>query len=264
MPPLYARPRHAAPRNHAKVKAALVPAVLVASTGSALGGLAVSASAQTTPTAVTAAATSPTAEQTLLAVDVEAAARELALQRDAARASRDRARGEAKAAELAAAAEAARLAEEARKAEEARVAEEARKAAEAARLAEANKTVRPATGRLTSSYGPRWGRMHRGLDIAAGSGAPIYAAAAGTVVSAGWEGGYGRAVRIEHPDGSQTLYAHNSSLLVRRGQRVAAGQQIAREGATGNVTGIHLHFEVRVNGEYVNPRDWLRRRGAQL
>jgi len=246
LPPLYARPRHAAPRTHAKVKAALVPAVLVASTGSALGGLAVSASAESTKTAVVAA--SNEVDRTLLAVDVEAEQLELARAREAVRASRDRQRGEAKAAELAAAAEAAR------------VAEEARKAAEAAKP----KYARPGTGRITSAFGPRWGRLHTGLDIAAGMGAPIMAAAAGTVISSGNEGGYGYAVRIQHPDGTTTLYAHNSRLLVRAGQKVEAGQQIAKEGSSGNSTGPHVHFEVRIGGKPIDPRDWLRDRGVNI
>ena len=124
--------------------------------------------------------------------------------------------------------------------------------------------ARPGIGALTSSYGRRWGRLHAGIDIAAGPGAPIRAAAAGTVRSAGNEGGYGRAVRIVHPDGTETLYAHNSSLLVSAGEKVKAGQQIAREGSSGNVTGPHLHFEVRINGGPVDPAAWLRKRGVSV
>lgn len=259
MPPLYARPRHAAPRDTTKIRAALVPAVLVASTGSALGGLAAGASADDGAVrATTVAAGAPTT------VDVGAllAERQLVVEQDAARASRSRALADRQAADAAAAADAARVAAEA---EAARVAaEQAAAQAEAARLAAQPQAVIPGTGRLTSAYGPRWGRMHRGLDIAAGTGAPIRAAAAGTVISAGWEGGYGRAVRIRHPDGSETLYAHNSSLLVSRGQKVVAGQQIAKEGATGNVTGPHVHFEVRIGGANVNPRTWLRERGVTI
>lgn len=254
MPPLYARPRHAAPRDTTKIRAALVPAVLLASTGSALGGLAAGASADGRVLRVTTAASS------LPELDVQAmqANRNLVVEQSEARASRDRARDEAEAA--AAAAEAARVAEEARKAEEARLAAEA----EAARIAALPKYARPGTGRITSSFGPRWGRMHSGLDIASGAGNRISAAAAGTVMSAGWEGGYGYAVRIKHDDGTVTLYAHNASLTVSKGQRVEAGQQIAREGSTGNSTGPHVHFEVRIGGNAVNPRTWLRERGVNM
>jgi murein DD-endopeptidase MepM/ murein hydrolase activator NlpD len=258
LPPLYARPRHAAPRNHAKVKAALVPAVLVASTGSALGGLAVSASAgtHTQPQAVTAAAA--VADPSQIAVDLQAEAAELAAQREEVRASRDRQRGLSKAAALAAAAEAARVAEEQRKAAEAAAAEAARQAAEASRP----KYARPGVGRVTSGFGTRWGRLHAGLDIAAGVGSPVMAAADGVVESARNEGGYGRCVRLRHADGTQTVYAHLSAFLVNPGEKVTAGEQIAREGNTGHSTGPHLHFEVRIGGAPVNPATWLRQRGA--
>ncbi len=113
----------------------------------------------------------------------------------------------------------------------------------------------PSKGVLTSGYGPRWGRMHRGIDIAAPIGTPIVAAAPGEVITAGWNsGGYGKLVKVRHPDGSMTLYAHNSRLLVRRGQKVEQGQQIAEMGSTGYSTGPHLHFEVHPNGRgAVNP-----------
>lgn len=124
--------------------------------------------------------------------------------------------------------------------------------------------VRPATGRLTSSYGRRWGRLHAGIDVAGRSGSPIRAVAEGTVLEAGWQGGYGRAVRVIHDDGTITLYAHMSSLSVRTGERVSAGERLGGEGATGNVTGVHLHFEVRINGTPVNPATWLRKRGVAL
>ncbi|HVM27093.1 MAG TPA: M23 family metallopeptidase, partial [Mycobacteriales bacterium] len=84
------------------------------------------------------------------------------------------------------------------------------------------------------------------------------------VVSAGWEGGYGKAVRIRHKDGTQTLYAHLSSISVGSGERVSAGQRIGREGSTGNSTGPHLHFEVRVGGNPVNPLRWLRNHGVAI
>jgi murein DD-endopeptidase MepM/ murein hydrolase activator NlpD len=118
-----------------------------------------------------------------------------------------------------------------------------------------NGYIWPAKGVLTSGYGWRWGRMHKGIDIAAPIGTPIVAAAPGVVVSAGWNsGGYGNLVELQHPDGSVTLYAHNNRILVRRGQEVAQGQQISEMGSTGRSTGPHLHFEVHPNGRgAVNP-----------
>ncbi|MBD0334425.1 MAG: peptidoglycan DD-metalloendopeptidase family protein [Cyanobacteria bacterium Co-bin13] len=117
----------------------------------------------------------------------------------------------------------------------------------------------PAQGVLTSGYGWRWGRMHQGVDIAGPVGTPIYAAATGTVVRSGWNsGGYGNLVDIRHPDGSMTRYAHNSRLLVRAGQEVRQGQQIAEMGSTGYSTGPHLHFEVHLPGSgTVNPVAYL-------
>ncbi|MBW4525564.1 MAG: peptidoglycan DD-metalloendopeptidase family protein [Phormidium tanganyikae FI6-MK23] len=113
----------------------------------------------------------------------------------------------------------------------------------------------PAKGTLTSPYGWRWGRMHKGIDIAAPVGTPIMAAASGKVVTAGWnDGGYGNLVEVKHADGSVTLYAHNSRLLVRVGQQVRQGQHIADMGSTGFSTGPHSHFEVHVPGRgAVNP-----------
>ncbi|WP_187329490.1 peptidoglycan DD-metalloendopeptidase family protein [Halomicronema hongdechloris] len=113
----------------------------------------------------------------------------------------------------------------------------------------------PARGTLTSGYGWRWGRMHRGIDVAGPVGTPIVAAADGTVERAGWNsGGYGNLVDIRHPDGSMTRYAHNSRLLVRTGQQVRQGQQIAEMGSTGRSTGPHLHFEIHLPGQgTVNP-----------
>jgi murein DD-endopeptidase MepM/ murein hydrolase activator NlpD len=120
----------------------------------------------------------------------------------------------------------------------------------------------PAKGVLTSGYGWRWGRMHKGVDIAAPIGTPIVAAAPGEVVFAGWNsGGYGNLVKIKHDDGSITLYAHNNRILVRTGQYVDQGQQISEMGSTGYSTGPHLHFEVHPNGgSAVNPIAYLPRR----
>ncbi|MGG6266309.1 peptidoglycan DD-metalloendopeptidase family protein [Leptolyngbya sp. AN03gr2] len=118
-----------------------------------------------------------------------------------------------------------------------------------------NGYIWPAKGVLTSPYGWRWGRMHKGIDIAAPVGTPIMAAAPGKVVTAGWnDGGYGKLVEVEHADGSVTLYAHNNRILVRVGQQVRQGQQIAEMGSTGFSTGPHSHFEVHLPGRgAVNP-----------
>lgn len=120
----------------------------------------------------------------------------------------------------------------------------------------------PAQGVLTSGYGPRWGRMHRGIDIAAPVGTPIHSAAAGVVEFSGWNsGGYGYMVDIRHPDGSMTRYAHNSRLLVRAGQEVDQGDQIAEMGSTGRSTGPHVHFEIHLPSQgAVNPAPLLARR----
>jgi murein DD-endopeptidase MepM/ murein hydrolase activator NlpD len=122
----------------------------------------------------------------------------------------------------------------------------------------------PAQGRVTSEFGPRWGTEHEGIDIGAGAGAPVRAAADGVVRRASWYGGYGNAVIIDHGGGVQTLYGHNASLDVRPGQRVSAGQAIAKVGSTGDSTGPHLHFEVEVDGRKVDPRPWLKERGVSL
>jgi murein DD-endopeptidase MepM/ murein hydrolase activator NlpD len=122
----------------------------------------------------------------------------------------------------------------------------------------------PTSGEVTSGFGPRWGTRHEGIDIAAGTGAPIRAATDGVVRKASWYGGYGNAVIIEHGGGVRTLYGHASQLLVRPGERVTAGQVIARVGSTGDSTGPHLHFEVEVGGKRVDPRPWLRERGITI
>jgi murein DD-endopeptidase MepM/ murein hydrolase activator NlpD len=120
----------------------------------------------------------------------------------------------------------------------------------------------PSKGVLTSGFGRRWGRMHKGIDIAAPVGTPIMASAPGEVISAGWNsGGYGNLVKVRHPDGSVTLYAHNSRILVRRGQKVDQGQQIAEMGSTGFSTGPHLHYEIHASGRGAqNPMAFLPRK----
>jgi murein DD-endopeptidase MepM/ murein hydrolase activator NlpD len=117
----------------------------------------------------------------------------------------------------------------------------------------------PSKGELTSGYGWRWGRMHRGIDIAAPIGTPVVAADDGTVTYAAFnDGGYGYLVEITHPNGSVTFYAHNDRILVREGQQVTQGQQISEMGSTGFSTGPHLHFEVHPTGKgSVDPMAFL-------
>ena len=115
----------------------------------------------------------------------------------------------------------------------------------------------PVSGPVTSGFGWRWGRMHEGIDIMVGEGTPVRAAAAGTVIHAGWLGGYGNLVVVDHGGGISTAYAHNSSYASSIGQSVAAGQVIAYSGNTGNSSGPHVHFEVRVNGSAVDPLGYL-------
>lgn len=121
------------------------------------------------------------------------------------------------------------------------------------------KFMYPINTRITSYYGPRWGRIHEGLDFAAPMGSPIKAVSSGRVVYSGWANGYGYVVIIEHQKGLRTLYAHNSKLLVRVGESVGRGEVISRSGNTGNSTGPHLHFEVQVNGRPENPLDYIHR-----
>ncbi|MDP4178080.1 MAG: M23 family metallopeptidase [Bacillota bacterium] len=116
----------------------------------------------------------------------------------------------------------------------------------------------PSKGDISSAFGMRWGRMHEGIDIAANNGNPICAAMDGTVSFAGWEDGYGNLVKIDHADGIQTLYGHASKLEVKEGQSVKTGDEIAKVGSTGDSTGPHVHFEVRLNGKAVNPVDYLK------
>ena len=111
--------------------------------------------------------------------------------------------------------------------------------------------------RLTSSFGERWGRQHSGLDLGMEEGAAIYAVKSGTVTCASFCDSYGNLVKIDHGDGMETYYAHCSRLDVVVGQQVETGQQIAAVGSTGNSTGPHLHFEVRIDGIAEDPAEWL-------
>lgn len=120
--------------------------------------------------------------------------------------------------------------------------------------------VKPMSGTITSRYGVS-SRLrkstHTGLDIAAKTGTPIKVVADGTVTSAKYSGAYGNLVKVDHGNGVETWYAHNSKMYVKAGQKVTAGDTIAAVGSTGNSTGPHLHLEIRVNGVHVNPQNYL-------
>ncbi|UGT45872.1 M23 family metallopeptidase [Nocardia yamanashiensis] len=122
----------------------------------------------------------------------------------------------------------------------------------------------PAKGAFTSGFGSRWGTFHQGIDIAGPLGSPIYAVAAGTVIDAGPAQGFGLWVRIRHDDGTISVYGHMYDFFVSVGERVPAGMQIARIGNRGDSTGPHLHFEIVVGGQHVDPAAWLAQRGLSL
>lgn len=115
----------------------------------------------------------------------------------------------------------------------------------------------PVSGPVTSPFGYRWGRLHAGIDIGVPYGTPIHAAASGTVVLAGWTGGYGNYTCIDHGGGLATCYGHQSSYAVSAGAQVSQGQVIGYVGNTGHSFGAHLHFEVRINGNPVDPLGYL-------
>ena len=118
----------------------------------------------------------------------------------------------------------------------------------------------PVTGTITSRYGANSSirsSSHTGLDIAAKTGTPINVVADGTVISAKYNGSYGNLVKVDHGNGVETWYAHTSKMYVTVGEVVKAGDVIAAVGSTGNSTGPHLHFEIRINGEHVNPQKYL-------
>lgn len=129
----------------------------------------------------------------------------------------------------------------------------------------------PVLGRISSPYGSRpnkpvggVGDFHNGTDIAAPCGQPVFAATGGKVIDAGYQGSYGNWVLIDHGNGVQTGYAHNSQLLVDPGQLVVAGEIIALVGTTGASSGCHVHFEARVDGDYVNAELFMNARGVSL
>ena len=116
----------------------------------------------------------------------------------------------------------------------------------------------PLRGPINSPYGSRGGSLHSGIDIGGGTGSSYSAAASGNVVAAGWGGGYGNMILIDHGNGVRTRYAHSSRLLVSIGQQVKQGQSIGLVGSTGHSSGPHLHFEVIINGSTVNPSSYFR------
>ena len=118
----------------------------------------------------------------------------------------------------------------------------------------------PVTGIISSRYGVSSSirsSTHTGLDIAASSGTPISVVSDGTVISAAYTGAYGNLVKVDHGNGVETWYAHTSKMYVTAGQSVKAGDIIAAVGTTGNSTGPHLHFEIRINGNHVNPQNYI-------
>ncbi len=118
--------------------------------------------------------------------------------------------------------------------------------------------VLPVTGYvITSGFGSRWGRNHNGIDLAVDSGTPVVASASGIVIQSGWNNSYGISVYIEHENGTVTRYAHLSEAGVSVGQVVEQNQIIGLSGSTGRSTGPHLHFEIRVNEQPVNPSNYL-------
>jgi murein DD-endopeptidase MepM/ murein hydrolase activator NlpD len=119
------------------------------------------------------------------------------------------------------------------------------------------KLIYPIRGKLTSRYGTRWGRLHKGIDLAAPTGTKIKAADGGKVIFSGYNGALGYTVKIDHGGGRVTVYGHCSKLHVKAGERVYQGQHIANVGNTGRSTGPHVHFEVHVNGKAKNPLNYL-------
>lgn len=120
------------------------------------------------------------------------------------------------------------------------------------------------TYHVTSLYGTRWGKLHAGVDLGASEGTPIYAAAAGIVTLSRWNGGYGYVVQIDHDGGITTIYAHASKLLAKEGQKVKAGDLIAKVGNTGHSYGAHLHYEIRIDGTPIEPTAFMKDHGVDI
>jgi murein DD-endopeptidase MepM/ murein hydrolase activator NlpD len=150
------------------------------------------------------------------------------------------------------------------KAETARLAEKRAALGSGSGASASGDVVRPATGRLTSTYGARGGEIHFGIDIANSIGTPILSAMAGEVIDSGPASGFGLWVRVRHDGGLITVYGHINESLVSVGQRVGAGEQIATMGNRGQSTGPHLHFEVHQDGAKIDPLPFLRSRGVSV
>jgi murein DD-endopeptidase MepM/ murein hydrolase activator NlpD len=116
----------------------------------------------------------------------------------------------------------------------------------------------------SSPFGIRWGQLHAGIDLAAPEGLPYKSIHSGKVIQAGYYGGYGYAVTVQNDDGTQVIYAHSRRVLVSVGDEVKAGQVIGQVGNTGNSYGTHLHLEIHVNGQPVDPIPFLRERGVDI
>ncbi|SCE93441.1 Peptidase family M23 [Micromonospora coriariae] len=117
---------------------------------------------------------------------------------------------------------------------------------------------------FNSPYGVRWGKMHTGVDLVVAEGTPYVAIHDGLVTKAGWFGGYGYAVIVQHADGSEAIYGHSSALSVKEGQRVKAGDQLGLVGQTGHAYGTHLHLEIHVKGEPIDPVPFLEDRRVDI
>lgn len=120
------------------------------------------------------------------------------------------------------------------------------------------KLLRPCKGTVSSPFGMRNGRLHKGMDIANNVGAPIYAAYDGVISYTGWISGYGKTIKVDHGNGLETIYAHCSTIKVKKDQQVKSGDKIGEVGSTGRSTGPHVHFEVRINGVPQNPAKYMK------
>ena len=117
---------------------------------------------------------------------------------------------------------------------------------------------------FSSPYGVQYGKMHGGIDLAAPEGTPYRAIHAGKVTKAGWYGGYGNVVIVQHADGTEAIYGHSAKLLVKEGQQIKAGDEIGLVGSTGHAYGTQLHLELHVNGGPIDPIPWLRDKGVDI
>jgi murein DD-endopeptidase MepM/ murein hydrolase activator NlpD len=124
--------------------------------------------------------------------------------------------------------------------------------------------LEPEDYQFNTPYGMRWGKLHTGIDLVTPEGTPYMAIHAGTVTKAGWFGGYGYAVIVQHADGSEAIYGHSSAVTVQEGQQVKAGDQLGLVGSTGHAYGPRLHLEIHVNGKPQDPVPFLADRGTDI